>query len=187
MCTPAALETLLRGTLRKVGVDCVAIAVDASSFIVGDVVDCNQHEPITTRIARAIVDGRIVANVNSASDPPGIDCDDQQPIETLLHGVIYPGDHGTGVNVFGLWLFGGDGACPTDCEDDGVSLAERIKGSLVAEVGFDSYAIRITEPEIGVVPEPLDCDDVTPTETLLRSAFVRQADGLWAMRVVLEL
>ena len=187
MCTPAALETLLRGTLRKVGVDCVAIAVDASSFIAYAIMDCDDREPITTRLSMAILDGRLVVNISAESEGTPIDCDEQQPIETIMHGLLYPSDPGTNINVIGIWAYVGEAGCPTDCEDDAVGLAERIKGSLVADVGFEPYAIRITEPEIGVVPEPLDCDDVTPTATLLRSAFVRQADGLWAMRVVLEL
>ena len=185
MCTPAALETLLRGTLRKVGVDCVAIAVDVSSFIAAGIMDCDDREPITTRLSRAILDGRLVANRSAEGEGMPIDCDEQQPIETILHGLLYPSDPGTNINVIGIWAYVGEAGCPTDCEDDGVGLAERIKGSLVADVGFTPYGLRYVDA--GVTPEALDCDDVTPTETLLRSAFVRQADGLWAMRVVLEI
>ena len=183
MCTPAALETLLRGTLRKVGVDCVAIAVDASSFIAAAIMDCNDREPITTRLSRAILDGRLVVNISAESEGTPIDCDEQQPIETILHTLLFASDPGTNINVIGIWSYVGDGACPTDCEDDGVGLAERIKGSLVGDVGFNPYGLRYVDAASG---DPLDCDDVTPTETLLKSAFVRQSDGGWAMRVVLE-
>ena len=183
MCSPAALETLLRGTLRKVGVDCVAIAVDASSFIALSNAECG-IAPITTRMAGAVVDGRLVVNINAASDPPSIDCGEQQGIETIMHGLLYPSEEDVAVNVVGIWAYVGDASCPTDCEDDGVGLAERIKGSLVGDVGFVPYGLRYVDAE--GTPEALDCDDMTPTETLLRSAFVRQADGLWAMRAVLE-
>lgn len=184
MCAPAALETLLRGTLRKVGVDCVAIAVDASSFVIAWPQDCDDREPITTRLSRAILDGRLVVNASAEFEGTPVDCDMQDAIETVLHTLIYPSDTGTNVNVIGIWEYVGDGACPSDCEDDGVGLAERIKGSLVGDVGFVPYGLRYVDAE--GTPEPLDCEDMTPTETLLRSAFVRQADGLWAMRAVLE-
>ena len=187
MCTPAALETLLRGTLRKVGVDCVAIAVDASSFIAYAVMDCDDAEPITTRLSRAILDGRLVVNISAESEGTPIDCDEQQPIETILHTLLFPSDPGTNINVVGIWAYVGESECPTDCEDEGVGLAERIKGSLVGDVGFTPYGLRYVDVPFGSTPEALDCDDMTPTETLLRSAFVRQADGLWAMRAVLEI
>jgi hypothetical protein len=182
MCTPAALETALRGAMRKQdGIDCVAIAVDASSYFINGDKECG-IVPIVTRLSSAIVGGLVVVNVSAESSGDLIECDEQQGIETIMQGLLYPSDD-PAVNVLGIWQYVGESACPEDCEDDAVGLAERIKGSLVSEVGFTPYALRTVE---GTAGDPLDCDDVTPTETLLRSAFVRQSDGGWALRIVVE-
>ena len=184
MCSPAALETLLRGAMRKqAGVDCVAIAVDQSSYFLQFEFDC-LRAPILTQLSGAIVDGRLVAQVNGPSDPPLIDCEEQQGIDTILQGLLYPTEENPGVYGMAIWSYIGETACLQSCEDDAVSLSERIKGSLVSDIAFRNYAIRSVDVSSG---EPLDCDDMTPTETLLRSAFVRQSDGGWAMRIAIEI
>ncbi len=186
MCSPVALETALRSTLRKLeGVDCVAIAVDAISFIAGVPVECIAL-PIRTRLSQAIYDNRLVAQYSSDNTGIPIDCNEVQGWETLLHSVLREGDEGTGVTLMDLWApaIAGDATCPTDCEDDGVGLAERFLGSLHKAGINENYSVRVVDVADG---DPIKCNDMTPTETLLKSAFVRQPDGLWAMRVILEL
>lgn len=181
MCTPAALETLLRGTLRKVGVDCVAIAVDASSFTGGgDPVDCDRI-PTRTRIAQAIQDGRLAIQYATEGDPLVPECNNSL-LEQAINTVIIP-SLTDGVNLVDVLAIVGEDACPEDCEDDGVGLQERFMGS-VREIEEDGLTrLLVVEAASG---DPLDCDDVTPTGTLLSSAFVRQSDGGWAMRILIE-
>jgi hypothetical protein len=183
MCTPAALETLLRGTLRKVGVDCVAIAVDASSFSGGgDPVDCTRI-PTRTRIAEAIHEARLAIQYATDGTPLPLDpsCTGIQ-LETLLNTVLVPSDTAN-VSLVDTLVIVGASDCPDTCEDDAVGLAERFAGSvrLIEEDG----TTRLVAVE-ALSGTPLDCEDMTPTETLLRSAFVRQSDGGWAMRILIE-
>jgi hypothetical protein len=185
MCTPAALETLLRGTLRKVGVDCVAIAVDASSFTGGgDTVDCSNKEPTLTRIAELIQNGRVNVNLATAGTPQQADTDcEGLLIEGAINELLIPSFEDPYVTIMEIFSVAGESECPEACEDDGVGLQERFMGSVRVIEEDGVLRLLVVTAASG---DQLDCDDVTPTETLLRSAFVRQSDGGWAMRILLE-
>lgn len=183
MCTPAALETLLRGTLRKVGVDCVAIAVDVTSFTGGgDPVDCDRI-PTRTRIAQTVYQERIAVQYSTDGTPLPVDTNcSGLYLETLINTVLTPSDTAN-VSLLDIFAVTGETDCPETCTDDGVGLAERFMGSVRIIEEDGSTRLLVVESASG---DPLDCDDMTPTGTLLSSAFVRQSDGGWAMRILIE-
>ena len=183
MCTTVALETALRACFRKAeGVDCVAIAVDASSFFSGGFVPC-PSEPVSTRLQRAIYQNRLLVEYASLGEVVGITCDGITPAETWLQTILNEGAEGSGITKLAIWAVVGETECPEGCADDGVGLSERFIGSL-------RYLENEPTPRLAMVDatwtDTLTCDDTTPIETLLRSAFVRQTDGLWALRIVQE-
>ncbi|TXH47171.1 MAG: hypothetical protein E6Q97_27830 [Desulfurellales bacterium] len=183
MCSTVALETALRACFRKAeGVDCVAIAVDTSSFFSGGVIPC-PPEPAATRLQRAIYDNRVLLDFATEGDGAGITCDGITSPEQWLQTLLAAGDVGTDVTKVQAWGISGTTDCPSDCDDDGVGLTERFIGSL-------RYVEEEPFPRLAMVDvawsDTIDCDDTAPIETLLRSAFVRQSDGLWALRIVIE-
>lgn len=185
MCTTVALETALRSCIRKIeGVHCVAIAVDASSFFPsGEPLDCI-HDSAATRLQMTVQNGKVAAIFSDIGTPfTPIDCSTNPSVEALLQEVILTGED-AGVTLIDMHGVGSDADCPTDCDDANVGLRTRFLGSLRYLEEDTPNILRLAVVTAGG-GTPLDCDDITPLETLLMAAFVRDGN-LWALRIVQE-
>lgn len=184
MCTTVALETALRSCIRKIeGVHCVAIAVDASSFLPsGEPLDC-VHESAATRLQMTVQNGKVAATYSTFGTAySAIDCNSAPSAEVLMQEIVMTGED-QGVNLLVIHGVAGESPCPTGCADDAVPLLSRFLGSL-RRLEEDQTVLRLAVAD-AISGTPLDCDDITPLETLLMAAFVRDGD-LWALRIIQE-
>lgn len=183
MCTTVALETALRACIRKQeGVNCAAIAVDASFFQDGTV-ECGM-EPVTTRLLRSILADRLL--IQAVSDEvveAAVDCDTTPSIEELLQGVLLPSTDGKVVLATMADTSDVD-ECVSDCGKADMGLQELFRRSLVYSDYYAGNAVRVIYNDQSL--NQVSCAEDIPLETLLKMCAFHRGDGSVAWRLQLE-
>jgi hypothetical protein len=183
MCTTVALETALRACIRKTeGVNCAAIAVDASFFQEAQL-ECGP-EALHTRILRAIAGGRLFVQTTADEQvEPAIDCNSTPSTEELLQSVLLPSSDGKVVVAVMADTSDVDD-CVSDCSKADMGLEELFRRSLVYSDYFAGNAVRVIYNDAS--ENSISCAEDIPLATLLKMCAFHRGDGSVAWRLQIE-
>ncbi len=182
MCTTTALETALRSCIRIGDDGCAALAVNINEHFAEGSQTCND-EPISTRLTRCIKEGRLLAQLGT--DGPtvaSVSCGNMPAPTELLGLFIYPSSEGRCVIAMHDISIA-DPGCAQVCGQP-LGLAQALAASAIFNGYWDPNPCAAVIDVDGY--EPLNCDNHTPLETLLRMCAAIMPDGSVAWRIQIE-